>query len=314
MAAEGAHRPAFADERRQRIAEIVADRGRARIGELARILDVTEPTIRKDLSALQEHGVLKRTHGGAIAAGRLVEREVPVREVTHREAKAAIGRACLDLLDDGDSVFLDNGTTVGTIATAIAANAPVAPRHLVVLTNAVPVATALADTPGIEHLLLGGQLRRASGSIVGALALNNLQRFAVGVAFISASGFSEAGISVASAAEAEIKATVIAQAGRVVVAIDHSKVGSTDFARICELDEIDTLVIDKTTPELEELCARHDIELVLAPVFPVAAGTGRRPSASREAEGSAAGGAGQAPPMEKAVSELPGVVSGAKVR
>jgi DeoR family fructose operon transcriptional repressor len=273
MADEALARPAFADERRQRIAEIVAVRGRARIGELARLLGVTEPTIRKDLSALQEQGALKRTHGGAIAVRRLVERELSEREVTHRDAKAAIGRACLELLDDGDSVFLDNGTTVGTIATAIAATPQLAPRHLVVLTNAVPVATALADTPGVEHVLLGGQLRRASGSIVGALALNNLQRFAVGVAIVSASGFSEAGITVASAAEAEIKATVIAHAGRVVVAIDHSKVGSTDFARICELDEIDTLVIDRTTPELEELCARNGIELVRAPADAVAAGS-----------------------------------------
>jgi DeoR/GlpR family transcriptional regulator of sugar metabolism len=264
MADQGEARPVFADERQQHIAEIVGVRGRARIGELAQLLGVTEPTIRKDLTVLQELGVVKRTHGGAVAIRRIVERELSVREDTHRAAKVAIGQACMELLQDGDSVFLDNGTTIGTIAASIAANPRIAPSNMVVLTNAVPVATALADAPGIEHVLLGGQLRRASGSIVGALALNNLQRYSVSVAIISASGFSEAGISVASAAEAEIKATVVDGAGRVIVALDHSKVGVTDFARICELDEIDTLVIDKTTPELDELCARHKIELIAA--------------------------------------------------
>jgi DeoR/GlpR family transcriptional regulator of sugar metabolism len=255
---------AFADERQQRIAEIVGVRGRARIGELAELLGVTEPTIRKDLTALQELGLLKRTHGGAVAVRRLIERDLSVREVTERDAKVAIGEACLGLLDEGDSVFLDNGTTVGTIAAAIGANPRLAPSNMVVLTNAVSVATALADAAGIEHVLLGGQLRRASGSIVGALALNNLQRYAVSVAIVSASGFSEAGISVASPAEAEVKATVIGNAGRVVVALDHTKIGVTDFARICDLDGIDTLVTDAATPDLSDLCARHDIELIVA--------------------------------------------------
>jgi DeoR/GlpR family transcriptional regulator of sugar metabolism len=106
----------------------------------------------------------------------------------HAAAKVAIGRACLRLLDEGDSVSWTTEPRSGRWPRRSPRTRELAPRNLVVLTNAVPVAAALADTPGIEHVLLGGQLRRASGSIVGALALNNLQRFAVGVAFISASG------------------------------------------------------------------------------------------------------------------------------
>jgi DeoR/GlpR family transcriptional regulator of sugar metabolism len=262
MAEPKPDRPVFAAERQQRVARLVAARGRARIGELAQEFGVTQPTIRKDLTVLQEQGALKRTHGGAIANRPPIERELSDRTSTLRAAKDAIGNACSAMISDGDSVFLDSGTTVAAIARALAAHAPTTPRNIAVLTNAIDVANALADVPDIEHLLIGGELRRASGSLVGAVALRSLQRFTVDIAFISASGLSEAGITVASAAEAEIKSAIVHGARRVVVAADHTKVGVTDFARITSLEEIDTLVTDQPTPELSELCAAHAIELV----------------------------------------------------
>ena len=106
----------FAHERQARIAELVATRGRARIGELAQMFGVTEPTVRKDLRALQERGLVKRTYGGALALHPIVDREFAGREATNQAAKKAIARACLGLLQDGDSVFLDSGTTVDAIA------------------------------------------------------------------------------------------------------------------------------------------------------------------------------------------------------
>ena len=98
----------------------------------------------------------------------------------------------------------------------------------------------------------------------GRSTLHQLRRFTVDVAFIGVSGFSELGISVASIAEAEVKATVIERARRVVVPVDHTKVGAIDFARVCDLDEIDTIVMDHATPQIEQLCASRDLELVVA--------------------------------------------------
>ena len=253
--------PAFADERQARIAELVGVRGRARIGELAALFGVTEPTIRKDLSALQEQGLLKRTHGGALAVHPNVDRELAGRQTTNRAAKEAIARACLRLLRDGDSVFLDSGTTVDALARALAQNGG---ARLSVLTSSLSVASTLAEVPSIDSVLLGGQVRRVDGSVVGDLALENLQRFTFSTAFIGASGFSEAGVSVGSLAEAALKAAVIERARRVVLPIDHSKVGATDFARVCELDAVDTVVMDEATPAVEELCAAFDIELIRA--------------------------------------------------
>jgi DeoR/GlpR family transcriptional regulator of sugar metabolism len=252
----------FADERQARIAELVAVRGRARIGELAQLFGVTEPTIRKDLKVLHAQGLLKRTHGGALALQPSVEREFAGRQASHTGAKEAIARRCLRLIQDGDSVFLDSGTTVHAIASAIAGHRD--GLRLSALTTSLGVATTLADIPGIDCVLLGGQLRRVDGALVGALTLENLERFTFALAFIGVSGFSELGPSVGSLAEAAVKADAIERARRVVLALDHSKVGTTDFARIAGLDVVDVVVMDETTPAVQELCASYDIELIAA--------------------------------------------------
>jgi DeoR/GlpR family transcriptional regulator of sugar metabolism len=254
--------PVFADERQAKIAELVSVRGRARIGELAKEFSVTEPTIRKDLRVLQSRGLLKRTHGGALAMQPTVERELAGRQAANPAAKEAIANACVRLVQDGDSVFLDSGTTVSAVAGAIAAKS--AGLRLSTLTTSLGVADRLADVPGIDCVLLGGQLRRMDGALVGALALENLQRFTFSLAFIGVSGFSDVGISVGSLAEAAVKAEAIERARRVILALDHTKVGTTDFARISGLDVVDVVVTDTTTPAVEALCARYDIELLAA--------------------------------------------------
>jgi DeoR/GlpR family transcriptional regulator of sugar metabolism len=254
--------PVLADERQARIAQLVAVRGSVRIGELAETFGVTEPTVRKDLSSLQERGLLKRTHGGALAMHPNANRELARRQAAHTAGKDAIAGACLALLQDGDSVFLDSGTTVEALARALGAQAN-GPR-LSVLTSSLGVANALAEVPTIDCVLLGGQLRRVDGSVVGDLALENLQRFTFSAAFLGVSGFSERGLSVGSLAEAALKAAVIERARRVVLAVDHHKVGATDFARVCQLDAVDVVVMDEASEAVRDLCDAFDIELITA--------------------------------------------------
>jgi DeoR/GlpR family transcriptional regulator of sugar metabolism len=277
MAEPSEKEPVFADERQARIAEFVAVRGRVRIGELAQTFGVTEPTIRKDLDSLQEKGLLKRTYGGALSVQLNIDRELTGRRTTNREAKEAIARTCLGMLQDGDAVFLDSGTTVEAIARRLAEERD--PPRVSILTSSLGVANTLAETRLIDCVLLGGQPRRVDGSVVGDLALENLRRFTFGLAFIGVSGFSELGVTVGSLAEAALKQAVIERARRVVVPTDHTKVGATDFARICDLDGIDVAVMDRATPAVRELCASHDVELLVAdehrggpPAIAVAAG------------------------------------------
>ena len=143
--------PVFADERQAKIAELVSVRGRARIGELAAQFGVTEPTIRKDLRVLQSQGLLKRTHGGALALQPTVEREFSGREGTNADAKEAIAQACVRLMQDGDSVFLDSGTTVSAIAGALARNGGACGSRCSPRASAWP--TTLADVPAIDCVL-----------------------------------------------------------------------------------------------------------------------------------------------------------------
>jgi DeoR/GlpR family transcriptional regulator of sugar metabolism len=254
-------RRVFADERQARIAEHVATRGRAHIAELAAMFGVTEVTIRKDLGTLQDRGLLKRTHGGAIARLPLVDRDVERRVAMNRDAKEAIGRACVGLLSAGDSIFLSGGSTVRAVAGALAARPQ---QGITVLTNSTEVALALSGTSGVDHVLVGGHIHRTSGSLVGPVALHNLQRFTVDIAFIGASGLSELGVTVGNVDEAEILAAVIERARKVVLPMDDSKVGPTDFAKVCELDQVDVLVINKASHHIADVCMAHGIELVAA--------------------------------------------------
>ena len=247
--------PAFAEERRQRIADTVASQGRVTLSELVATLGVTEQTIRKDLDGLQARHLLRRTHGGAIAFQARRELTVEDRSARHRDAKALIARACLEEIGPGDSIFLDSGTTVQAIAEHLDG------RDVNVLTNALGVATLLADRPRVRHTLLGGQIRTLGGSLVGPIALETLARFSVDVAFIGATGLTEDGITVADVGEAQIKQAVIDRARTVIVAMDSSKFGSTDFVGVCGLDSIDMVITERATADAIRWCAAHDVTL-----------------------------------------------------
>ena len=247
--------PVFAEERRQRIADAVAAQGRVRLADLVETLGVTEPTIRKDLEELQRRRVLRRTHGGAIAVQSHLEVPIHDRSRQNLEAKKLIADACRAEINSGESVFLDSGTTVQAIAEDLDN------LNVNILTNALGVANLVADKPGIRHTLLGGQVRAFGGSLVGPVALDNLTRFNVDIAFVGASGLTEDGISVADVAEAQIKRSVIDRARRVIIPMDSSKFGTNDFITVCALDHIDMIITERTTDDVTRWCRDHDVIL-----------------------------------------------------
>ncbi len=252
--------PMFADERQRQIAELVLAHGKVRTAQLTDLFGVTEPTLRKDLSVLEERGLLKRTHGGAVSVRPPPEQEVANRAAQNAEAKQAIALACVQEISERDAIFLDGGTSVFQIARHLERSG----RYVTVLTNAPAVAEIIADLPTVTHVLLGGSLRRISGSLVGPLALDNLTRFTINTAFIGVGGLTESGATVADLTEAQLKAAVSAQAQRVILPLDSTQVGTVDFARVCGIDEIDVVVTDQENLYLQKWCRSHDIRLVVA--------------------------------------------------
>jgi DeoR/GlpR family transcriptional regulator of sugar metabolism len=252
--------PVFADERQSKIAELVAARGKVLTSQLTTLLGVSEPTLRKDLTVLEQRGLLKRTHGGAVAIRPPVERELEVRSTQNHSAKQAIAVACLREINNGEAVFLDSGTTVQLVAQELGKSR----RQLTVVTNAPRAAMEIAANSAISHILLGGQLRLVSGSITGPLTTQLLGLFRINVALIGVSGITEDGITVSDFAEAQLKAAVIERAQKVIVPLDHTKIGVVDFTKVCGLDQIDVVVTDRCNETLQKLCEERGIRVVVA--------------------------------------------------
>jgi DeoR/GlpR family transcriptional regulator of sugar metabolism len=255
---------AFAEERQSRILELLGERGRIRNTELAELLGVTEPTVRKDVADLARQRRLHRTHGGVLALRPAFELDLPARVSRNTDAKTKIARVCLSLINTGDAVYLDGGSTVQRIAELLAdeGRAGRGPRNVNVLTNALGVAQTLADQAGVRHTVLGGTFRPTGGCFVGPLTLADLHNFTVDLAFMGVTGLTEQGFTVADLGEAQVKKAVVDRARRVVVAMDHSKLGAADFAKVYELDSVTTIVTDRPNAYLVDLCRGSGVELI----------------------------------------------------
>jgi DeoR/GlpR family transcriptional regulator of sugar metabolism len=263
---------AFSEERRAKILEIVTSRGRIRTAELAELLGVAEPTVRRDVADLDRQRLVRRTHGGVLALRPAYEPELAARAQLNVPGKRAIARACLELIDDRDSVFLDSGTSIEMIAEALRralTEAPpgsvARPAHVTVLTNAIGVASLLSDVPTVRHTVLGGQFRSLGGCMVGPLALENLQQFTVNTAFVGVTGLSENGFSVSDLGDAQLKEAIMDRARRVIVPMDSSKIGADDFRKVCDLDRVHTVVTDRDDPWLRAQCDAHGVDVIIAP-------------------------------------------------
>ena len=254
----------YAEERRQAMAELVAQRGRLSVTDLADAYAVTTETVRRDLSVLERAGVIRRVHGGAVPADALTVLETAVgdRDLAQAEQKDQIAKAALDLLPPaGGSLLLDAGTTTSRLATLL-------PRdlRLTVITNAVPVASRLADLPGVDLHLLPGRVRRTTQAAVGEETVAALTLLRADVAFVGTNGIDlEHGLSTPDHSEAAAKRAMVRAGRRVVVLADSSKIGRENTVRFAELGEIDVLVTDDGIDEVDvKAFEDRGVEVVVA--------------------------------------------------
>ncbi len=228
--------------RQQSILEQLEQRGRVSVTELAEDLEVSDVTIRKDLQLLEEFSLLKRVHGGAIAARRSkfnLSIAYKIRKLGPN--KERIAYQALELIHDGDTLILDSGSTTLALARLL----PQYKRGLTIVTNSLPIISELANVSDFELILLGGPVRKHSLATFGPLTVENLERLQADIVFLGADGASiERGLSTPNLGVAETKAAMVHAATECVALVDHSKISQTSLASFAKWRQIHTLVTD----------------------------------------------------------------------
>ena len=254
--------PLFLEERRSRISELIETRERATVQELANRFGVSAVTIRSDLDALAEAGGVIRSHGGALR--REESEDVPLRlkQTLHRGEKERIAQAAARLIRDGETIILDSGTTTARIAARIGR---LRLRSLTVITNALNIATALADLPNVHLIIIGGLLRQVSSSLVGPQAEQVLRGLHADRLFLGVDSVDpEIGLMTPDVLEAQLNALMIEVSQEVVAVADASKFHLRSLSVIAGVEKLDKLITDKSAnPEVVEALRARGVEVIL---------------------------------------------------
>lgn len=252
-------------ERRQRVLDLMQKQPGIRVPEVAKLLGVSEGTVRNDLRALAADGQLKRVRGGAVVeAGQRAEAPAfSARARVNQAAKQSLARHAVELVQDGDSILCDASSTVYHLARPLRER-----RNLTVITNGVELARSLAASPTHTVILLGGKLRSDGAAVSGPIAERALEDLRVKTAFLSATGLSpDSGLYEVDISEAQLKRKMITAAGSVVALIDASKLGKVDLTLFARLDQLSRLYIDDSlTPDWQAALQRLTVPLTVCGV------------------------------------------------
>ena len=227
--------------RKNEIKDIVLEKKSVTVTELSKQFSVTEETIRRDLKSLEDEGFLLRTYGGAfIQDGVQNEVEMTIRETAYVESKKIIACKCLELVHNGDSIFLDSSTTAMFVCNEIK------DMRLTVLTNSLKITNLLSDCANINLITIGGIYTPQYMSFLGKSTLQAMGGFFVDKAFLSCRSLSmEHGITDSNEQLAELRQKVLERANQTFLIADYSKFNKTSFIKICDFDEIQCIITDK---------------------------------------------------------------------
>ncbi|MEG0925833.1 DeoR/GlpR family DNA-binding transcription regulator [Chryseobacterium sp.] len=227
--------------RHDEILKELDEKGHVLVQDLCEKLNVSSVTIRKDLNFLESIGLLFRNHGGASKQLRYAyEKNVVEKESINVEAKQAIAKAALSLIQENDCIILASGTTMHYLARMLVNFGP-----LTVLTSSLRVAIELCNNPNINIIQLGGEVRKSSTSIVGSISEVILRQFSCNKLFLGVDGIDvDFGISTSNAAEAHLNQVMMECADQTIILADSSKLNKKGFGKIALLDQVDYLITD----------------------------------------------------------------------
>lgn len=234
------------EERRQYILGLAQKNGRVLVEELSRSLGISRITIRKDLNYLQGRGVLQRTHGGALLPGNgaLSDPSLHEKEGRHSQEKLRVASAAASLVQEGQCVLLDSGTTTTAIARALKRFS-----RLTIITNAVNIAGELSATD-FEVILTGGSLRKNSFSLVGPLAEDMLHDMHADILFLGVDGFDlDVGLTTPNLMESRVNRAMVKASATVVAVCDSTKFNRRSLSRIVDVAAVHHVITDSGLPE-----------------------------------------------------------------
>src|SRR5271170_4086200 len=234
------------EERQRAILEILRREGRVLVVDLAKQFHTSQVTIRKDLEILHAHGLVHRTHGGALPAreGALEDPTLREKEKLHQKEKLRIATSAAAQVKEGQVVILDSGTTTTAIARALRNF-----HNITIITNALNIAAELTGAP-VEVILTGGTLRKNSFSLVGPIAEETLHRLNADILFLGVDGFDvQYGLSTPNLLEAKVNRVMVEVAKRTVAVCDSTKVGRRSLSLIVPISSLHEVITDRDIPK-----------------------------------------------------------------
>ncbi len=245
------------DERRQIILQVIENKGFASLTQLAELVGASDSTVRRDLEFLDGIGQIRRTRGGAAYVGESLT-SFDVRGTQAREQKEHVADAAAALVQTGETIILDGGTTTLEVARQLAG------RTLQVVTNSIPIVNVLVNSPQTELIVIGGFLYPKTGVNLGPIAVEALKSIHARRLFISVGGITATSLFNSNALLVETERQMIESAEEVIVVSDSSKLGHSALAQLCPLETVDRLIIDDgITDEWRKSCERAGIELTV---------------------------------------------------
>ena len=250
-------------ERRRRICELLQKQGGVTVLSLARRFATSTVTIRADLSTLERAGVLVRSHGGALLRREDDDQPLAVKKTLHHAEKVRIAKRAVALIQDGETVIIDSGTTTAELAEQIRESSL---QSINVITNALNVAMILANAPMVRLIMPGGILRRESNSLSGHIGEAALAELRADRVFLGADAIDPSiGVMTPHLPEAQLNLKMIEIARQVIAVADASKLQRHNISVIAQVEQLDMLITDSSAPtEVVEELRRRGVEVLLA--------------------------------------------------